>query len=95
MNAFEELIDTTEKTISKEKIIEAFRYFQDEHDKINLSMIVSILQDIGMQLFSTQSGMTLGTDSDAASSMVSHNTTRQSKPKAKPRPRKKGKKKKR
>ena len=88
MNPFEELLDESAESISAERLIEAFTYFNENYDDVSLPAIMRILMDYGTIVPSEQ-------PSTAPDDSVPTAKARPYKPKAKPRPRKKSKKKKR
>ena len=84
MIPFEELLDISEDSISRERLIEAFRYFSEKYDDVSLPMIMEVL-------------MELQTHSQPEQSSIPPEPEYKPRPykrKPKPRPRKKNKKKK-
>lgn len=88
MIPFEELLDESAESISTERLVEAFTYFNENHGDVSLPVMMGILMELGKNVPSKQ-------PNTAPDDSVPTAKPRPYKPKAKPRPRKKSKKKKR
>lgn len=45
MNPFEELLDISEDSISRERLIEAFEHFSEKYDDVSLPMVMQVLME--------------------------------------------------